>query len=136
MFDDVFFRYIDARYITPLLTTVPLTFIAPSGSRGAFLKHRHKRIRPPSATDHYNYYTGVLFILLLYEMPYLITRRRGATQQNGRIKCVPVRRKGSPCTYRRSGRRLGYETKTHGTRKKAFGERQYDIRIHYNILCL
>lgn len=24
--------------------------------------------------------------------------------------------------YRRCGRRLGYETKTHGTRKKAFGE--------------
>lgn len=24
--------------------------------------------------------------------------------------------------YRRRGRRLGYETKTHGTRKKAFGE--------------
>lgn len=48
--------------------------------------------------------------------------------------------------YRRRGRRLGYETKTHGTRKKAFGEPTREERraeerdilryilIHYNII--
>jgi len=53
-----------------------------------------------------------------------------------------VRRKGSPC--HRRGRRLGYETITHGTRKKAFacqrrtalrsGER--DVLRYYHILLL